>query len=238
MKAKFLICAATASLVAPAMATTVSVNLTGGRGGPPGYALGASEVAGVVPAINWNNLSANADGNVSNDGSDTLLDSTGAATMVSVAWASVGPWAFDTSEEVGNSQMFNGYIDNFSELRTVTISGLDAGLAYSIYVYSDGDNEGNLRRGTFSMGGVTTEVIDEDGDFSGSFVEVPAGTVGAGNYTVFEVSGATTYDLDFQGITTDIPRLALNGLQIVSVPEPSSAVFSALGLLTLLRRRR
>ncbi|MCW1887455.1 hypothetical protein OKA04_22155 [Luteolibacter flavescens] len=229
-----LLLAAVSGLTASAGAATVSINIVGGAGASG--TLATTDVAGVVPAANWNNVIATA--GVDN-AATPLVDSTGAASGISVSWTNIGPYQINTGNSTPNHTMFNGYLDNFEGLRTVSFTGLNAGLTYSFYLYSDGDNGTNSRRGFFTMGGTTTVITDASGNFDGTFVEVPTGTTGVGNYTVFTLSGSSSYDLTFRGtLEDDLPRAALNGIQIVQVPEASTLLLGLLGLVPVIRRRR
>ncbi|GAA5481449.1 hypothetical protein [Haloferula sargassicola] len=220
-----------ACLAPAAQAVVVSANIVGGAGA--NGTLGSVEVAGVVAVANWNNIPNTGNDITVND----LNDSTGAPTTIDISWTSIGAWSINTGAG-GDFALYNGYLDNFDQTRTVTFSGLDAGTTYEIYVYADGDNGTNTRRGHYTMGGTTTTIIDGPGNFAGTFVEVPAGGDAEGNYTVFTVSGSTSYDLTFNGDNTDdLPRAAINGFQIVSVPEPGVAMLGLLGLIPLRRRR-
>jgi len=236
MLRKSILLCLVAGLAPVAGAATVSINFVG-RGGANGT-LFPDEVAGVVPAANWNNVRPDNEFGI-NYASGALVDETGATTTTTVAWTNIGPYFINTGTGTPNNVMFNGYLDNFAEVRTLTISGLSAGQVYQVYLYSDGDNGTNSRTGFFTMGGVTTGITDGPGNFDGTFVGVAPGTTGVGNYTVFTLTGATSYDLTFHGTTADdLPRAALNGMQIVPVPEPAAALLGLAGLLPLLRRRR
>ncbi|MBK1883144.1 hypothetical protein JIN85_12000 [Luteolibacter pohnpeiensis] len=231
-----LLLGALVGLAASAHASTISINFVG-YGGADGT-LFSDEAAGVVSAANWNNVRPDVESDI-NYSSGFLMDSAGSATSVTISWLSIGPYYISTGTATGDNVMYNGYLDNFGDSRTVTISGLSPTETYNIYLYSDGDNGTNSRTGTFTMGGVTTSITDDPGNFDGSFVEVSAGATGVGNYTVFTLTGSSSYDLTFHGNTSDdLPRAALNGIQIVSVPEPSLTLLGLLGLVPLLRRRR
>ena len=222
------------AVLTPAAASTISVNIVGGAGG--NGTLAPTDLAGASPAINWNNVNNTA--GVDNTGT-SLFDADGVVTTVSISWTMIGTWAIDTGTSTPDQVLYNGYLDNFGDTRTVSLTGLDPATTYEVYVYSDGDNGDNTRTGFFSMGGVTTGITDVPGNFSGSYVEVAPGATTAGNYTVFTVSGSSSYDLDFQGSAADdLPRAALNGIQIVPVPEVSTSLISLLGMVTLTLRRK
>jgi hypothetical protein len=229
-----IIIALASCFIVSAQAVTISVNFVGNAG--VGGTLANGATAGVVPAANWNNLLANS--GIDNTGT-ALVDSTGGSSGASISWSNIGPWAMNVGNTTGDQQMLNGYLDNFEDLRTVTVSGLSASQTYQFYIYSDGDNGSNTRTGSFTMGGVTTGIIDGPGTFNGTFTEVPAGTNAPGNYAVFTLTGATSYDLTFHGNNTDdLARAPLNGLQVVSIPESGSALLAAAGLVMSLRRSR
>ncbi|MBB5350233.1 hypothetical protein HNR46_000457 [Haloferula luteola] len=232
MKRTLFALATLGGLTPVAHAVTVSANIVGYAGASG--TLDSSDLAGLVPASNWNQIEHTGnDISVSN-----LVDSTGAPTALSVSWVSIGPWYMDIGTS-NDQRLFNGYLDNFDEPRTITFSGFEAGTTYQIYLYIDGDNGTHTRHGEYTLGGVTTTVVDAPGNFSGSYEVVAAGTTGEGNATVFTVSGATSYDLVFHGdLADDLPRAPLNAFQIVSVPEPSGGVLALLSFAGFLHRRR
>lgn len=156
-----------------------------------------------------------------------------------------------------NPAMMKGYLDSFSDATPTTISftGLPVGVSYDVIVYFDGDNGGNWRVGEYRLTGALTgngtgagedsENINFNsgtGNNANGIFQLPvAGPNGnqvwpispnnaEGNYIKFSgVSGSSfVLTADPGPAATTTLRAAINGVQIVGVPEPST--FALLGL--------
>jgi hypothetical protein len=170
-----------------------------------------------------------------------------------------------------NPVMMKGYLDSFSDATptVLTFTGLPtAGLLYDVLVYFDGDNGGSWRVGEFTLSGALSgngSAFGEDsegvnfnsgtGNNPDGLFQLPvAGPNGnqlwpispnnsEGNYVRFSgVSGSSFIITGDPGpAATGTLRAAINGIQIVGVPEPSTVVLFGLGgtglLLGFLRRR-
>jgi hypothetical protein len=227
---------------AAVVGTSLSVNFVGGSNSFPGQSLLSTDVAGVVPSANWNNLTG-ASGSQANLNAD--INGVAVNSGASVTWASSGTWSTDdegnTSQFVNGAdeKLMSGYIDVFENApATISFSGLPNGLA-DVIVYSltavDGRDSGNI-----SINGVnkkSTSII--------STVFVPGGGPGGddnvggvpGNYNLFPNVLVTdgTINISMNGQTF---RTAINGIQIVAVPEPTAIGFIGLAGAALLGRRR
>ena len=233
-----------AGLLSPLQAAVVSINFGSNQ---TNGSLAPATAAGAYSAANWNNVSA--------DGA-TLVDSTGASTSVTVNGASGFPGSWGNGKitaNTGGEQLYKGYLDIQGTATSLVIGGLSATTIYQIYVYSNGENNSNglaqSRTGTFTLGGVSTGITDGrtgevESTFNGSYNLVPAGTTAEGNYTIFTVTGATSYTLTAQGTFAEpgrgdpYLRSPINGIQIVSVPEPTLGLLGGLAALVMLRVRR
>ena len=159
-------------LAGACFADTISLNFTGTDGA---YALGASDLAGLVGnesgntlgstmAANWNNLDGNTGSGVGN------LTASGGAVVdgVTASWNADSVFSLsDTTlgaNTSANTTMMRGFLDNASEgTTTITVSGLEAlSGTYSVIVYLDGGNGDEWRRGTYTIGG--TSVVGEDSE--------------------------------------------------------------------------
>ncbi len=197
--------------------TILSLNFVGG--GPNGNPapLASTELAGAIPARNWNNASQAA-------GSLSLLsDNNGAGTGATASWQSDGVWSLPITESAGSARMMKGYLDtpSGSDTVTVTVANLPAAITangYDVYVYADGDNGGAARTGSYTIGVTTRTVQDTAGtNFAGTFV--PA-IRPVGNYMKFTSVGGTGFTLKATpGTASDGARRSpVNALQIVSQP--------------------
>lgn len=113
--------------------------------------------------------------------------------------------------------------------RTLTLSGLDPLLSYDLTFYAYADRTGT-RLTRFAVGSLsnTVEPAFRETNGTGGGVVTLANNVpdASGNLVITVSSAAAT-------------NWILSGLQLTSVPEPSSLVIAgAFGLLPLLRRRR
>lgn len=233
-----------AGLLSPLHAAVVSINF--GSNQQNGN-LAPTTVAGAYSAANWNNVSGNG---------ATLIDSTGVNTSVTFSSGSFpGSWGNgNLAGNNGGEQLYKGYLDIAGDLATFQIGGLVATEIYQIYVYSNGENNfvgvPQTRTGTFTLGGLSTGITDGhpnnvESTFDGSYNLVPAGSTAEGNYTIFTVTGATSYTLTAQGTYAEpglgadsLFRSPLNGIQIVSVPEPTVGLLGGLAAMMMLRVRR
>lgn len=174
---KILACWFAVLLAGLCRAETIGLNFTGSGNA---YALGASDLAGLVGnevgitlgstmVGNWNNLNGNTGSTVGN------LTASGGAVVdgVTASWSADNVWDIPdtTSGEntSANTTMMRGYLDNASEnAATVTVSGLAAlSGTYSVVVYIDGNNNSNWTRGTYMIGETSVVIEDSEGvDFN------------------------------------------------------------------------
>jgi hypothetical protein len=197
------------------------------------------QTAGVVPQTNYNNADGNAGTLLG------LVGANGATTGATVTWNT--PHLWNTDDESNTSQFANpgdenlmkGYLDVFEgETGSITVSGLAPGL-YDVYVYSltavDGRDSGNI-----VVEGIQEKSISI---ISTAFQEGggPGGddNLGGnpGNYNRYSNLNLSDGQLDI-ALTGQTFRTAVNGIQIVAVPEPAGLGLLGAGALGLLARRR
>src|SRR5947208_6878361 len=144
-KSLFSLLASLFAVSASFAATTIGVNFqgrdgvtTGNPGTPP---LAPTEVAGVVPQGNWNNVDDQYGFTPANDGNTgPLVDSTGAATTVTLTFAANDSWYNDvdpTNIVTANAKLMNGIIKAGGGLGVTErfrFDGLSDG-RYDVYVY-------------------------------------------------------------------------------------------------------
>ena len=188
----------------PAAATgqTIGINFVGGSGNVTVMPMGTSETAGVVPTTNWNNAAG------SSGTSNWLRDGTGAATGACAAWSSDAGGFLPITETAGNVRMMRGYLDTPTggDNVTVSVTGLSSNYTangYDIYVYCDGDNGGESRKATYTVGTSSIGLQDNaNTNFSGAFVQA---NNSSGNYVVFGNQTAASFTL------RSIPGAAASG---------------------------
>lgn len=179
--------------------------------------------AGVIPAGYWNTT----------DRLETVLDSYGRPTGVD--WTAFdrekpgdyvdnGANAFDGNARMMQSHAFPA---NSRDEWTFTVANVPYGL-YDVYVYYNGFPVWDPQNAcSFTVGSETYWIPSSNFDFTGSFLQSTARTVGemvgGSNYAVFEGLTAPTLDL-----IIDVPgphdRARISGLQIVDKSEPGPPV--------------
>ena len=208
------------------------------------------------------------DGTKTRVGSVPLLDSTGAASSVSLTLNISG--SFDSlgtgdQETGGAGQAYQALMSDYVFIdagaagavstKDGSLSGLEPLAFYDLYLYGQGNHfTGNVYRGQntlFTVGGISQQT-SWDGVHGGD------GSLDEGvEYVKFTVRADGSGKIDFTwsnvlagpggNVVTDADGsstrfAALNGLQIVqnygAVPEPSAFLLGGLGLLALFRRRR
>ncbi len=182
------------------------------------------ELAGVVPATNWNSAAG------SNGALAQIKDNLGLPSGVGVTYAAAGTWTLGLADSPGNVRLMNGYLDTTdTSITTVSVTGLPAsftGSGYDVYVYCNGD--GVNRAGIYTIGNTAIRVLD-NALFSGNFI--PASN-SAGNYVLFNgLSGSgftltATPDQSVNGV-----RAPINAIQIVAragtLPAPANLTAAA-----------
>ena len=186
-----------------------------------------------------------------------LNDSTGGLSTINISGIQDNN---DNNETVSGQPIFSGNGSTFGGglNRTISISGLAAAGVYNIYIYALSHNTGswgqpsNTERaaGAFTTTNVSgngaSQSLDNGNTGTGSttftagsnyvlFQSIVAD--GAGNISIIadakDNTGAGTVEDPFNGT-----RLHVNGLQIASIPETSSAALLGLGAVALILRRR
>jgi hypothetical protein len=211
--------------------------------------LSPTDMAGVVPQANWNNL------NGASGSASSLLANLGGspiATPITVTWSSPNTWSTTGRGEENNGfpaggdrTLLTGYIDTGNTAATtasVMISGLDSsftGPGYDVYVYVLGGVGG--RGGAYTIG--STTLFGTAATNPSMHVQDP-GVNGTDVGTYLRFTGLTSdsftliADASVAGANFRAP---IDGIQIVAVPEPAPLALLALGcagLLVLVRRRR
>ena len=225
------------------------------NGDNPNYTtLAPTDIAGVVPAANWNNLDTRGGALGFSFGPQPLVDNTGAATTVTVSSTLSGGW--NDNAGIGNSTpdhaLMNGvllYDNAHVDSGSINVSGLN-GFAdlYDVYVYIEGGSSDN-RDIEATVAGITIRGQDRGG-FDGVFTPADGTLDGTTDHDYILFSGLTGdgFSIElvnplYQSGVSGRPGIA--GFQIVAreqvIPEPLTMALWALGLPGLAwygRRRR
>jgi len=222
----------------------IALGLNFGASEPNGantFVVAATEIAGApgVAQVNWNNLSG-----ATGSGADLVADARGAAvpTGISVEWVSNGSWASTgrsenngTDFKVGTPDfnLMGGYLDTGNATTTtVTVSGVDAGIAaagYDVYVYANGGvaagRAGAYRILNAATGEAITEyVLATSATSPTDYAQVPtnlgAGVYGEGTHIIFGGIKATSIIIEAttaNGLgASGTPRAPINAIQLTS----------------------
>lgn len=251
---------AQAAPVAPPVAATpggnIGFNFSADR---EDAAVGATEMAGVVPQAYWNNwdgvpssvevASTGSTATAASPNAGAITDSDGdVLDGVSVNWEAWNAWNTDNGVSNGDNKLMNGYLDNNADNPTVTfsVSGLPADIAdagYDVIAYFGSD--GNGRTGTVTDGTSTysySTFSQQGATFPEAYVRTTDTADGnpEANYAVF--SGLSGADFTLM-LNRGSNNSGLHAIQVVSpsVPEPGThlmLVMGLLGILGFMRRRR
>jgi len=201
-----------------------------------GSAMGSTEVAGVVAQSNWNNATG-----ISRSAPLALVNQSGASSGATVTWSTDGIYTLQISDTPGNNRMMRGYLDAITAT-TVTVASLPATSGgYTVYVYADGDNNGNTRSGAYQISGngvTTTSVNLIDAafiNFAGTFTQANNSN---GNYVAFTIPAAATgFTITATpGTSSDAyKRSPVNAIQIVPLGSatPSFSLSTSPGTQTV-----
>ncbi len=255
MKKTALTFALGACLLVSARAAIISVDFTGDDNniaggyppwGAPTTPMAGTEIAGVVAAGNWNSYNQNVQASAM-----FVADSTGEQSGISMTWSA--PFGAQTTinDIPGDYRMMRGGLWTSGEAIsvTITIPVETAAQGYQLYAYGDTNSTviPNVAR-QFGMS-VTADGVDAFGnkflydgqntDFSGQYLASDGSqswpsVQNQSNYFAFDTLYATQvtlYVFNFQASDDASYWAQLSGLQIVTVPEPSTV---GLGLLSVI----
>ncbi len=240
----FLFVAACFTLPSAALAGIIGVNFAGGGfGGSPAVNLLPSDIAGVVPAANYNNVPSALTASAL-----SLHDADGLSTTVTLSITGAG-LSYSTisgpsiSPQGGDEKLNTGILAGNNVL---TLAGIPYP-AYDIYVYVLNDNQSRVQ--TTTIGALS---YYHDGPNAATFVDQNISTTYAYIQATSTVPGSPSVDTNYvrfsglsganQTITITAPGNGfVNGFQIVQAPEPGVALLGFLGATALFgttRRRR
>ncbi|HEY6231008.1 MAG TPA: Ig-like domain-containing protein, partial [Pyrinomonadaceae bacterium] len=212
----------------------VSVNFQGrDNDGTATDPLNAAEIAGLVSATSWNNIDDNAVGN--NGTSGPLVDSTGAATPITVTFSAQDSWNNDTdpaSIKTGSARMMNGIIKvgdpngATGGQAVFTFDNLPAG-GYDVYVYMNENGDGtqlNVDDGTTTFYVIETHQFTDTSRFiqaqNTTDPDTGGGTRDVGNYVKFTGETATSLTITATHILNS-DGCGIAGFQIVQPSGPT-----------------
>ena len=246
-----LMLAGAALLAIPAigLADAVNIDIQGATDGGPGYNMnvGTYSGTGVAPdaGTTWNAFQFN------NTYASGLLDSQGNATEVNL-WlqGTPGEWSYSgtPANALMNDYTFTGaaWSTGVGERFTLFSNGADGvgfeingTQAFDIYIYTQGDAAG--QHATFQLnhaGGTTVQTATGSAPFDGTYTE-GGNVLKFSNVTAYETATAGQYEFEFWWGHDGSGTAAINGIQLVAVPEPATlGLVSAAGLGVLFIRRR
>jgi hypothetical protein len=197
--------------------------------------LNPTDVAGVVPAANWNNLT----GNTGTGASGLSYDNGGAAvaSTATVTWNSPNTWRSTTGNNMfpagPNRVLTAGYLDSNDTAAggvTVTVDNLDAVLrspAYDVYVYFVSDSGAN-RGGAYTINDGTVPQIKYGSTLANPTMHVEDPGTDAdlsldGTYLRFQGLTGSSFTLtsDTTLTTPNGFRAPVNAIQIVGGSTPA-----------------
>lgn len=261
MKLKTLLIpiAALAGFAITANAASIGVN-TGpngvGDGSSPEHAqnnemLSTYTAGAEVVQDNWNQLMQSSWGTQAvSDDSGTLLATT---VAVNTSWANGNVVLGGGAETNGDRLMMNGGMDNGGGAQGWTITAVPYAL-YDVYIYYDGGSDAQ-RGGSYQVWDsdnsdalLAAQSGYDSATFNGTYIKATGdGTDGNGGSTdtnYVKLTGLTAANIKIRSIADQlgggdaVKRAPMNGFQIVQVPEPSTAILAALGLVGFVTRRK
>jgi hypothetical protein len=253
-----------------AQAENISIDWFGGSAAGTGAGnqtqMLPTDVAGVVPLGNWNSFID--DPAIASETFNLNLSNGAPSGATITITGSPNDWDTNINETLSpNHKMMLGYVDtNNTTITNLAITGLPASVTtggYNVIVYYDGENGTEHRVGRYEVNGVSQWGKDAGLAFSGTFTQgqtsvdplagggaqlnnLPATVpVPAGNYMVFGPLSGPDFTLRAQASVTQsgTARAAINGLQIIQIPEPATMALIGVGVViasagVVVRRRR
>jgi hypothetical protein len=222
-------------------------NQDGAYGTVPTTPLGAGDSAGVVPQTHFNAVVGPNGPYYAQSGSGiSLTDAGGNTTPVTLTYSVDSSWENTFGSPTPDTELLTGeFKSNGSD--SFTLNGVPTG-QYDLIAYILNDNAAQ-DEANYTVGSSTYYVIDQSNNNYSGYVQAsnanPTGTRDTGNYVEFDnvtpVGGVITLT-ETGGIGNNGGNgnyaVAVNGFQLVAVPEPASFSLIGAGAVGLLARRR
>ncbi len=213
----------------PNTTQAISIHFEGGSNGGAPTLINATDTAGKVPVINWNNVNSTNVNNTPGSGNNTnidgpipttIADSNGNPTNVSIAFQSNNTWGtgVSTGGGPGDIALMNGYLDlNFggNNLTEVSLKGIPFA-SYDVYAYVGSDGDGRTGHGTINGKSIYFVTSDSPASWTGAYVQsigTSVATANAGNYILFPSVAGPGITYDQMG---DNNNVGLHGLEIIN----------------------
>jgi len=235
---------ALAGMASAAPIPYIALNFEGGNFGGAPTSLAPTDIAGVVPQANFNNVSGQS------GTTGPLVDASGVTTAVTLTFAAQGTWGSGVGTATPNQRLMNGYVDGADTAaghiptNTYLFSNVPAGV-YNVIVYTLPDGLDG-RDQSVTINGVSSASVfvssDAGANFNtNGFVRATAtskdGPGATGNYVEFDGISPVAGYISLVGTSLDFRNFS-NGIQIVAVPEPGTLGVIGLGVASLLGRRK
>ena len=217
-----------------ASAQSVGINFLSTR--DPAAELAPAESAGHpdVAQANWNNTNGGANGTEANMRSPSfgeLVDSTGAASGVTMTWAANTTWNTSNGSGSPDAKLMNGYIDNSNNLGTGFATVDFANISYpkfDVYVYfgSDVSNRTGWVESTTAgeaysystSSNIPGGGFDPESDYI--LTQDQANAHPPSNYCVFRDQMSSTFSVQINRGLQVSRNSGIHGIQIVSKEPP------------------
>lgn len=199
-------------------------------GGKIVFAVGNDGPLSQAGTATWNNF-----GDWSGVTAGQLLDAGGADSGLTLDVTANGGWYSNTYSSATPNSAVSDYMQwqgDGPDVLPFTISAVPAG-SYELYVMTGVSQ--------FSVGKTMTVSITGESDQNNIWdggLPSDSGWVSGANYVKFDLTLDNPGSISGSITGTDTDVAVLNGLQLVSIPEPSSAALLGLGALALAMRRR